>query len=86
MNYGTLQSVHDILQNLEKDIASIGLVIALLAIVIIAIWLMISHDTSPTAHSKRWERLHVVLIGVGIIASASLLVGFIQQLTSGLHL
>lgn len=84
MNYGTLQRLNAILSGLQQDAVTIGFTIAGLMIAIYCIMIMFDHDTSPTAHTKRWENLRKVLICAAIIAGAGALISFSRQLGGGL--
>jgi len=85
MNYQTLNTLNGILQNVQKDAATVGLTIAGLMIVVYTILVMLTDDTNVVAHNKRWENLRKVFLCAALIAAAGALVTFGQQLGAGLH-
>jgi hypothetical protein len=85
MNYGTLNTLNSILQNLKSDAATIGLTIASLMIVIYSILVMVTDDTNVAAHHKRWENLRKVFVCAALIAAAGAIISFGQDLGSLLH-
>lgn len=85
MNYGALRSLNDILGNLQKDAATIGLTIAGLMIVVYVIMIMFENDTNVVAHQKRWKNLRKVFLCAALIAAAGAIITFGQQLGTALH-
>jgi hypothetical protein len=85
MNYGTLNTLDDIVKKLQSDAATLGLTIAGLMIVVYTILVMFTDDTTVAAHNKRWENLRKVFVCAALIAAAGALVSFGQQLGGGLH-
>jgi uncharacterized protein HemY len=85
MNYGTLNTLNSILQNLKSDVATIAFTIAGLMIIIYTILIMVTDDTNVGAHHKRWENLRKVFLCAAIIAAAGAIIGFGQQLGDLLH-
>lgn len=85
MNYGILNALDTVLQKLLSDIALIGFTIASLTIVISVILIMFDTDTSVTARSNRWQLLRRAFIGAVIIAAASALITFAEQIGHAIH-
>jgi hypothetical protein len=85
MNYGALRSLNNILGNLQKDAATIGLTIAGLMIIVYVIMIMFENDTNVVAHQKRWENLRKVFLCAALIAAAGAIITFGQQLGAALH-
>ncbi|GCE09192.1 hypothetical protein [Dictyobacter aurantiacus] len=85
MNYGTLNTLNNILKNLQSDAATLGLTIAGLMIIVYVIMVMFTDDTNVTAHNKRWQNLQKVFLCAALIAAAGAIVTFGQQLGHAIH-
>ncbi len=85
LNFGILNTLNQILQQIEHDAAIVGLTIAGLMIVYYVIKIITEDDTNVSAHTKRWETLRKVFIGAALISAAGALVSFGAQLGGMLH-
>ena len=84
MNYSTLNTLNNVLKNLQSDAATVGFTIAGLMIVIYVMYIMFDTDTNVAAHNKRWEHLRKVFICAALIAAAGAIITFGQQLGGGI--
>jgi uncharacterized protein HemY len=85
MNFGILNTLNTLLQQIQQDAATVGLTIAGLMIVIYVIKIMLEDDTNVAAHTKRWETLRKVFLGAVLISAAGALISFGAQLGGMLH-
>jgi hypothetical protein len=85
MKYGTLDTLNNILKNLQADAATVALTIAGLMIIISVILIMFDTDTNVGSHAKRWEHLRKVFLCAALIAAAGAIVTFAQQLGGAIH-
>lgn len=85
MKYGTLDTLNNILKNLQADAATVALTIASLMIIISVILIMFDTDTNVGSHAKRWEHLRKVFLCAALIAAAGAIVTFAQQLGGAIH-
>jgi mannose/fructose/N-acetylgalactosamine-specific phosphotransferase system component IID len=85
LNFGILNTLNQILQQIEHDAAIVGLTIAGLMIVYSVIKIITEDDTNVAAHTKRWETLRKVFLGAVLISAAGALISFGAQLGGMLH-
>ena len=85
MNFGTLNTLNTVLQQLKSDAITIALTIAGLAIVIAVMFIMFDSDTNVGAHTKRWEYLRRLFICTILIASIGAIIAFGQQIGGAIH-
>ena len=80
MNYGTLNTLNNVLKNLKTDVATVGFTVAALMIVISLIMIMFDTDTSVVAYTKRWDTVRKLFICAALLSATGALVLFGQQL------
>lgn len=76
----TLNNLNTLLKFIQGQALTIGITLGGLMVVIYAIIIMMSGDTSVKGNMNRWEKLQTVLICAGLIAASGILISFAQGL------
>lgn len=85
MNFGTLNALNNVLQQLKSDAVTIALTLAGLAMVIAVMFIMFDSETTVGAHHKRWEHLRKLFICAILLSSFGAILAFGQQIGAALH-